>query len=251
MNDPRYRAGKPADPHAPPSRTVSAFARRADEGPQPGSRRESLFRVTRGVAGVALRPFFHLRVEGRRHLPSRDAFLLLAKHQRWEDIPLLGLSAPKGLYYVAKHELFRQPLAGWFLRSLGGVPLNRSRPLESRRYLKGLIGLLRCGEGVVVFPEGTYFPQRMGPGQTGIVRLVLGRLEVPLVPAGVQYRSKGVRTSVTVRFGPPIRPPFPKMETLMQGLMRDIALLSGIEPPDPAEPTIQFRRNRERDEQQP
>lgn len=184
------------------------------------------------VAGLSLRPFFNLRVEGAHHVPEEGAFLLLAKHQRWEDIPLLALSAPQVLYYVAKVELFEHPVVSWLLHSLGGVPLNRRHPLESRRYLKRLVGFLRSGEGVVVFPEGTYYPRRMGPGLNGVVRLVLGRLEVPLVPAGIEYTPKGRRRiRVSVRFGPPVQPPFPEIDFLMPEIMHRIALLSGLSNP--------------------
>lgn len=50
--------------------------------------------------------------------------------------------------YVAKHELFTNPLSNWFLGSLGGIPLNRDRPLESRRSIRAMIEFLREGEGV-------------------------------------------------------------------------------------------------------
>jgi len=197
-------------------------------------RREGFCRFARTLAALSLRPFFDLEVEGAHHVPGEGPFLLLAKHQRWEDIPLLGLSTPKGLYYVAKVELFAHPVGSWVLRSLGGVPLNRQRPLESRRHMKRLLGFLRSGEGVVVFPEGTYYPKCMGPGLGGIVRLVLGRLEVPLVPAGFEYTPKGRRTRVVVRFGPPLQPPFPAIDSLMQEIMHRIALLSGLDaPPEP------------------
>ena len=96
-------------------------------------------------------PFFRLETDGIENLPQKSAFILLAKHQRWEDIPLLSLATPIPLYYVAKYDLFKNPISNWFLRSLGGIPLNRQRPLESRRSLQAIIGFLKKGEGVVVF----------------------------------------------------------------------------------------------------
>ena len=86
----------------------------------------------RNVARTFLFPFFRLNITGKENLPRKSAFVLLPKHQRWEDIPLLGLSTPRPLYYLAKHELFKNALGNWFFRGLGGVPLNRERPLESR-----------------------------------------------------------------------------------------------------------------------
>ena len=164
-------------------------------------RKEWAVRVLRLAGRACLAPFFRVRVRGVERVPEDSAFVLLVKHQRWEDIPLLGLSVSQPLFYVAKAELFRTPPFGWFLASLGGIPLNRQRPLESRRFLKRMIEHLQGGEGVVVFPEGTYYRDCMGPGRVGLVRMVLSRTAPPFVPVGVRYR-RGLRTSVVIRFGP-------------------------------------------------
>jgi 1-acyl-sn-glycerol-3-phosphate acyltransferase len=173
--------------------------------------------------------FFRIEIDGQAHLPKGSAFILLAKHQRWEDIPLLGLATPRPLYYMAKYELFLNPAAGWFLSSLGGVPLNRSRPVESRRSLRRMLELLRGGEGMVVFPEGTYYVGTMGPGQPGLVRLVLTRMTPPFVPVGIRYSRQRVRTRVQIIFGAPVRKQaaMPVAEFLDQ-MMAEIARLSGL-----------------------
>jgi 1-acyl-sn-glycerol-3-phosphate acyltransferase len=177
---------------------------------------------------MLLSPFFALRVEGAENLPRKSAFVLLPKHQRWEDIPLLSLATPRPLYYVAKNELFQNPLAHWYLTALGGLPLNRQRPLESRRSMKAVIQFLKEGEGVVVFPEGTYYRDRMGPGHAGIIRLVLSRLALPFVPVGIRYRKTGLRTRVLVRFGQPFQTEKDtRYEVLLDRMMGEIAALSG------------------------
>jgi 1-acyl-sn-glycerol-3-phosphate acyltransferase len=177
---------------------------------------------------MLLSPFFDLRVEGAENLPRKSAFVLLPKHQRWEDIPLLSLSTPRPLYYVAKYELFQNPVARWYLTALGGLPLNRQRPLESRRSMKAVIEFLQEEEGVVIFPEGTYYRDRMGPGHAGIIRLVVSRLELPFVPVGIQYNKTGLRTRVLVRFGLPFRTEkHTPYEILLDRMMGEIAALSG------------------------
>ena len=110
---------------------------------------------------MLLLPFFRLEVKGAQNLPRDSAFILLVKHQRWEDIPLVSIATPRPLYYIAKYELFENTLNNWFFTAMGGIPLNRQRPLESRRFLQAAIALLKAGEGLVIFPEGTYFRNRM------------------------------------------------------------------------------------------
>jgi len=157
---------------------------------------------TTKIAGrVFLAPFFRLEIGGLENLPKTSAFILLVKHQRWEDIPLLSLATPRPLYYVAKYELFENPVSKWFITSLGGIPLNRKRPMQSRRSLQATIEFLRKGEGVVVFPEGTYYVGEMGPGHEGMVRLILSRLLLPFIPVGIRYSRRGRRTLVQINFG--------------------------------------------------
>ena len=164
-------------------------------------RKAWVFWVTRAVTRTLFSPFFRLETSGVTNLPKTSAFIFLVKHQRWEDIPLLALATPRPLYYIAKHELFSNPLSNWFIRSLGGIPLNRERPLESRRSLQATIEFLKKGEGVVVFPEGTYYRGKMGHGHDGMVRLILSRLSLPFLPVGVKYSKKGWRTLVQINFG--------------------------------------------------
>ena len=192
-------------------------------------RKRWVFRMTKTVARVLLRPFFHLKTSGVKNLPQKNAFILLPKHQRWEDIPLLGLATPRPLYYVAKSELFKNTLSNWFLRSLGGIPLNRQHPLKSRQSLQSLISLLREGEGAVVFPEGTYYKNKMGPGRAGVVRMILSRLSLLFLPVGIHYSRERFRTLVQVNYGKPFyAEPGISPSTFLDQMMKEIAELSGL-----------------------
>lgn len=196
---------------------------------KPPGRNESFFKVIIIVVRVLLTPLFRIEIEGLKNLPRDSAFILLSKHQRWEDIPLLSLATPRPLYYIAKYELFKNALSNRFFSSLGGIPLNRQRPLESRRFLQTTIQLLEKGEGVVIFPEGTYYRNKMGPGQTGMVRFVLSRLKLPFIPVGINYATNGWRTRVRINFGKAFHTdPTLAADTFVNRMMKEIAALSGL-----------------------
>ena len=195
----------------------------------PLGRNECFLQVFKFLARLLLLPFFRLEVNGMQNLPRNSAFILLVKHQRWEDIPLLGLATPRPLYYIAKHELFQHALSNWFCSALGGIPLNRQRPLASRRFLLAAIAILKAGEGIVIFPEGTYYRNKMGPGQIGMVKFVLSRLELPVIPVGINYSASSRRTRVRVCFGKAY-PAGPALaaDTLVNRMMTEIADLSEL-----------------------
>jgi len=167
-------------------------------------RNAAVLRLSSILARLCLSPFFQIRTEGLSHLPLKGAFILLPKHQRWEDIPLLTLAIPRPLYYVAKHELFLNPLSCWYISSLGGIPLNRLRPLESRQSIRVMIEALKKEEGLVVFPEGTYYRRRVGPGRRGLIKMIRSRVEAPFIPVGIEYSARRGRTLVQIRLGEPL-----------------------------------------------
>lgn len=180
------------------------------------------------ILKVLLFPFFRLEVSGLRNLPRDSAFVLLPKHQRWEDIPFTGFAVPRQLYFVGKQELFKTKITDRFFKAIGGIPLNRQKPIASRRYLLASIRLLEKGEGLVVYPEGTYFRKKMGPGHTGMLRFVLARLTLPLIPMGIRYSLGGWRLRVRVAIGPAVYPrPAEPVDRLLARLMGAIAALSG------------------------
>ena len=188
-----------------------------------------MYRLTRIIARCLLTPFFRMAVSGLENLPAESAFILLPKHQRWEDIPLLALATPRRLYYVAKHELFKNPIGSWYVTSLGGIPLNRKRPLESRRFLTATIDYLENGEGVVVFPEGTYYRNVVGPGQIGMVKFILSRLSLPFVPVGIRYTRQKWRFGVQIKFGKKFYAADGEpANEFLDGMMNEIAKLSDL-----------------------
>lgn len=192
-------------------------------------RNEPLRLTTKLIAKCFFSLTYTLDIEGDSHLPRKRGFILLPKHQCWQDIPLIALATPLPLYYVAKHELFKNPVSEWFMRSLGGIPLNRDKPLKSRGELRAMVRYLTGGEGVVVFPEGTYYWGKMGPGKGGIVRLIISRLSLPLIPVGIRYGRKGVRSRVKIRFGRALFPDKTRQPSqMLDRVMADIARLSGL-----------------------
>ncbi|MFC1868293.1 lysophospholipid acyltransferase family protein [Thermodesulfobacteriota bacterium] len=195
----------------------------------PGERRLIVLRLIKIVANLALYPFFNIHTSGLANIPTKGSFILLPKHQRWVDIPILGLSVQKPLHYIAKHDLFQNPFSRWFISSLGGIPLNRERPLKSRQSFEIMIRLFRDGNGIVVFPEGTYYRDSMGAGHSGLIRIVLARFSIPLIPVGMKYSGRKGRTSVRIRIGTPVHgDSSTKVNEVIDHTMKEIARLSGL-----------------------
>lgn len=115
------------------------------------------------------------------------------------------------------------------MTSLGGIPLDRRRPLASRTSIQVVVALLKGEAKVVVFPEGTYYRNCMGPGHAGLIRLLHSRIETRFIPVGIRYSRKGMRRRVDVRFGKPLLwEPSTDPEEFLSMAMGQIAALSGL-----------------------
>ena len=115
------------------------------------------------------------------------------------------------------------------MSSLGGLPLDRNYPSKSRGSLEVMMTLLRKGEGVVIFPEGTYYRGKMGPGYIGLIRMVFSRFSIPFIPVGINYSRKVWRLQVKILIGMPVYiDPGKDVSEVHEDIMKEIARLSGL-----------------------
>jgi len=136
--------------------------------------------------------------------------ILLPKHQYWTDIPVISLAFKPLLYFVAKKELFKYPLIRHYLSLLGGLPVDRNQSVRTLDSFKVLVSLLRAGERIVIFPEGTYFRNGVGSGKSRLLQMILKfqselRDPIPFIPVGIRYGQRsGWRRPIEVCVGSPL-----------------------------------------------
>jgi 1-acyl-sn-glycerol-3-phosphate acyltransferase len=137
------------------------------------------------------------RPEGK--LPDdRKMVIMGASHtSNWDFIVFLGTIDAVGRQarFIGKHSLFKGAM-GRFMRSLGGVPVDRSSPQD---LVGQIVARMEASEDflLVIAPEGTR--SRTTDWRSGFYQIAL-RAGVPIVCAGPDYaRKRGV-------FGPVIRP---------------------------------------------
>jgi 1-acyl-sn-glycerol-3-phosphate acyltransferase len=154
--------------------------------------------------------FYRIETTREGMLPDQGPMIILPKHQYWTDIPIISLAFGPLLYFVAKKELFRYPLIRDYLSFLGGLPVDRKQSIRTLDSFKTLISLLRASERIVIFPEGTYFRNEVGPGKSRLLQMILkfqSELEylIPIIPVGIRYGARlGWRRRVEVCIGSPL-----------------------------------------------
>ena len=153
-----------------------------------------------------MRLFYRIHYEGADRMNKRGPVLLLVKHQRYDDIPL-GLAVVHGrcrndVWCVMKDSLAEWYFFGFFIKC-GGIPINRKNPEKSKKFLMLARHVLYDGNAVVMFPEQTRVPDKMGKGRSPGFRFIAGKPSQPLAvnSLGFCYKKGFIRTHVFIRIG--------------------------------------------------
>ena len=168
------------------------------------------YRFAQLFSYLYFRTFHRFEVHGIQNAPHHGPFILASNHQSFFDPPALGCKLPRNLHYFARDSLFFWPLSA-LIRNLNSIPVNRTQLDMST--LKRVLSVLKSGEPLLVFPEGTRSVDgKLGKGKKG-VGLLLAKSQCPIVPArvegGFQILGKGmivprVGKKLIVRYGQPI-----------------------------------------------
>jgi 1-acyl-sn-glycerol-3-phosphate acyltransferase len=177
------------------------------------------FRKAGRFTSAALKLLFALvgcrvRVVGKEYVDAPGAKVYASNHTSYFDVLtlMLGLGVP--YHFIAKVEVGGMPFIGTFLRKMGHTKFDRSDPQSRLRQSEEMEKLLRAGESIFVFPEGTF------TGEDGVRPFQLGAFKaavdagVPVVPVSLagtrNFLRDGTylprRTSVTITVSPPIFP---------------------------------------------
>jgi 1-acyl-sn-glycerol-3-phosphate acyltransferase len=180
------------------------------------------------------------RLDGLEHLPprGRNGMIVVMNHVSWVDIIAIGGLLPLShrLSWLAKSELFENPVSAWFLRNMQVIPVRRG--MGDAGALEAAVARLRAGAVLMIFPEGTRSRSgNLRTGRGGAVRLAM-QAGVPLVPAAIVgsehgFRGSWLRKPLRITLGEPFhlpamegnRIPTSQMTELTEQMMLRIAAL--------------------------
>jgi len=171
------------------------------------------YSIVRFIVVVFCRVWFRLSVSGTQNIPTDQPFILAPVHRSIMDIPIASAVTRRRMRFMGKDSLWRHRRFGSMFSALGAFPVTRgSADLEA---LRRCISIIKAGEPLVLFPEGT-----RQSGDTvrslfdGAAYIAL-KTQVPIVPVGIggseEIISSGLakirRRRCAVVIGEPIYPP--------------------------------------------
>lgn len=139
-----------------------------------------MYTFARHLVKVFLSLFGFLKEYDKDKLPKDGGYVLACTHTGWVDILWLGISVfPTKVHYMAKKELFENPLLRWLMKKLNAFPVDRENPGPSA--IKIPMRLIKDGKVVGIFPSGTRTSEDV-PLKRGAVT-ISSYAKAPIVPA--------------------------------------------------------------------
>jgi 1-acyl-sn-glycerol-3-phosphate acyltransferase len=153
--------------------------------------------------GALVRTFAPLRAYGLERIPPNGPVVFCFNHFSWLDPWALGSVVPRTVYYVAKQEAHDNPIIGPFIRIFGTTPVRRGE--SDREAIRLMREVVRRGDALGMFPEGTRQEREPGPVRSGAGMIAVSE-GVPVV-CGAIHGSQDWRLGnfhpVSIAFGEP------------------------------------------------
>ena len=96
-----------------------------------------------------------LKITGRHNLPKNETVVYMANHQSDLDWPIIFMAVPGHYLFLAKKELFDVPVFGTYMKIQNYIPIERTKVRRSMRTYDKVADLIKRGNSIVIYPEGT------------------------------------------------------------------------------------------------
>lgn len=113
----------------------------------------NLYPLAKTLVKTIFYPFYRIKVIGKENFPKEGGVLLCSNHIDNLDPPVVGITCPRPVHFMAKEELFEMPILKGLIPKLNAFPVKRG--MSDRKAMRKALSLLKEGRVVGLFPEGT------------------------------------------------------------------------------------------------
>lgn len=143
----------------------------------------NLYRFARFIVALILFPLYRITIIGKENIPKKGPVIICSNHISNFDPPVVGITSPRDIYFMAKGELFEKPFLGKLLLGIRAFPVKRG--LADRNALRKGLEILKKGNALGLFPEGTRSKTgELGKPLAGVGFFAL-RSEAAIIPCAI------------------------------------------------------------------
>ncbi|TFB23954.1 1-acyl-sn-glycerol-3-phosphate acyltransferase [Filobacillus milosensis] len=112
-----------------------------------------LYHIARTLVKIVFKFIFKIEIIGRENIPKKGPVIICSNHISNFDPPVVGITSPRTVHFMAKEELFQKKWLGKLLIGINAFPVKRG--MRDRNALRTGLKLLSDGHTIGLFPEGT------------------------------------------------------------------------------------------------
>jgi 1-acyl-sn-glycerol-3-phosphate acyltransferase len=142
-----------------------------------------VYRAIRALVHGICRAYWRVEVEGAEKIPASGPVILAPVHRSFMDFFVVSEVTRRKIFYMAKEEMWKVPVLGGILDSVGAFPVQRDA--ADRLALERAQDVLERDEVLILFPEGT---RRAGPVVADLregATFLAARTGATIVPIGI------------------------------------------------------------------
>ena len=151
-----------------------------------------------------------LDIQGTGNIPKEQC-VFIGNHSSILDIIILLYTIDKKMGFIAKKEILKTPIIGYWLKKSKCVPLDRENPRAAMAAINEAVKNIKEGSSMVIFPEGTRNKEgKVGVFKKGSLKLAT-KSQVKIVPVSIDRASRSFEDTrqfkpakIKVVFGKPI-----------------------------------------------
>ena len=153
-----------------------------------------------GVLFIYCKIVYRLKIVGTENIPDEQV-IFCANHRSFIDAPIIKVTCRKDTRFLAKESLAKNK----FLAFLGWVfeVVYVKRDAKDIAALKNTLTLLKKGDSIVIFPEGTRNGLEKGESVKDGAAFFAIKSGVKVIPVGISGELKPFKKS-TVTYGKPL-----------------------------------------------
>lgn len=161
-----------------------------------------LYKVVRAIFKFYFYAFNRLIIKGKEREIMEGPVVVFGNHYSNLDVFLLTVAFRRQIRFMGKHTLFN-PFLGPLARAFGAFPIDRTR--VDLTAMKTALRILKNGEVLGIFPEGTRIKGDKISDPKGGIAMFAWKTQSPVLPVHVEYRRRfHFLNHIEVTIGEPI-----------------------------------------------
>jgi 1-acyl-sn-glycerol-3-phosphate acyltransferase len=127
--------------------------------------------------------FIRYEIHGKENFRKGQAYIYVSNHTSFLDLPGLSLAIPGEYKPMAKKELLKIPVFGWWIAPGASVIVDRTSGESRKKSMDKLKAVLEYGISILLFAEGTQnrTKEHLQPFKDGAFRIAIDT-QKPILP---------------------------------------------------------------------